>query len=77
MGLKKNEQEFYQITLAGETLQETVIGRKLGRSIAGAEVVDAIEDIVNIYLESREEGENFVDVFKRIGVAPFKEKVYG
>jgi sulfite reductase (NADPH) hemoprotein beta-component len=77
LGLKKNEQEFYQITLAGETLQETVIGRKLGRSIAGAEVVDAIEDIVNIYLDNREEGENFVDVFKRIGIASFKEKVYG
>ncbi|MGE4570769.1 MAG: nitrite/sulfite reductase, partial [Gammaproteobacteria bacterium] len=77
LGLKKNEQEFYQITLAGETLQETVIGRKLGRSIAGAEVVDAIEDIVNIYLDNREEGENFVDVFKRIGITPFKEKVYG
>jgi sulfite reductase (NADPH) hemoprotein beta-component len=77
LGLKKNEQEFYQITLAGETLHETAIGRKLGRSIAGAEVVDAIEDIVNIYLDSREEGENFVDVFKRIGITPFKEKVYG
>ena len=77
LGLKKNEEEFYQITLAGETLNETAIGRKLGRSIAGAEVVDAIEDIVNIYLEQRAEGENFVDAFKRIGIAPFKEKIYG
>ena len=77
LGLKKNEEEFYQITLAGETLHETAIGRKLGRSISGTEVVDAVEDIVNIYLDNREEGENFVDVFKRNGIAPFKEKIYG
>lgn len=77
LGLKKNEEEFYQITLAGETLHETAIGRKLGRSISGEEVVDAIEKIVHLYLENREEEENFVDVFKRIGIAPFKERVYG
>ena len=77
LGLKKNEKEFYQITLAGENLHETVIGSKLGRSIAGIEVVDVIENIVNIYLEDREEDENFVDVFKRIGIEPFREKIYG
>jgi sulfite reductase (NADPH) hemoprotein beta-component len=74
---EKNEEEFYLITLAGETLHETAIGRKLGRSISGEEVVDAIEKIVHLYLENREEEENFVDVFKRIGIAPFKERVYG
>jgi sulfite reductase (NADPH) hemoprotein beta-component len=41
------------------------------------EVVDAIENIVNVYLENRDEEERFKEVFKRIGLAPFKERVYG
>jgi sulfite reductase (NADPH) hemoprotein beta-component len=76
LGMKKNNVEFYQITVAGETLNETVIGKKLGRSICGDEIVDAIENIVNVYLENRDEEEKFKEVFKRIGLAPFKERVY-
>ena len=76
LGMKKNNVEFYQITVAGETLNETVIGKKLGRSICSDEIVDAIENIVNVYLENRDEEEKFKEVFKRIGLAPFKERVY-
>ena len=74
--MQKNGEEYYQITVAGETLDKTVIGKKLGPSVSVDIVVDGVEDIVNVYLENREEEENFTEVFKRIGIKPFKEKVY-
>ena len=76
LGMQKNGEEYYQITLAGETLHETNIGKKLGPSVSGNVVVDVVEEIVNVYLDNREEEERFTDVFKRIGIKPFKEKVY-
>jgi len=76
LGMQKNGEEYYQITVAGETLHKTVIGKKLGPSVSGDNVVDAVEDIVNVYLDNREEEEKFTEVFKRIGMKPFKEKVY-
>ena len=76
LGMQKNGEEYYQITVAGETLYETVIGKKLGPSVSGDNVVDAVEDIVNVYLDNREEEEKFTEVFQRIGIKPFKEKVY-
>ena len=76
LGMQKNGEEHYQITVAGETLHDTVIGKKLGPSVSGDNVVDAVEDIVNVYLDNREEEEKFTEVFKRIGIKPFKERVY-
>jgi len=76
LGMQKNGEEYYQITVAGETLYKTVIGKKLGPSVSGDNVVDAVEDIVNVYLDNREEEEKFTEVFNRIGIKPFKEKVY-
>jgi sulfite reductase (NADPH) hemoprotein beta-component len=76
LGMQKNGEEYYQITIAGETLHETIIGKKLGPSVSGENVVDAVEEIVNVYLDNREEEERFTDVFKRIGINPYKEKVY-
>ena len=76
LGMQKKGEEYYQITLAGETLHETIIAKKLGPSISGKTVVDAVEKIVNVYLQNRSNEEKFTEVFKRIGIQPFKEKVY-
>ncbi|MDC0981773.1 hypothetical protein OAR51_05620, partial [Candidatus Pseudothioglobus singularis] len=46
-------------------------------SVSGETIVDAVEDIVNVYIDNRQQEEKFTDVFKRIGITPFKEKVYG
>ena len=77
LGMQKNGEEYYQITLAGETLHETNIGKKLGPSVSSESIVDAVENIVNVYIDNRKNQERFTDVFKRIGIEPFKEKVYG
>jgi sulfite reductase (NADPH) hemoprotein beta-component len=45
--------------------------------VSGETIVDAVENIVNVYIDNRQQEEKFTDVFKRIGVIPFKEKVYG
>ena len=77
LGMQKKGEEYYQITLAGETLHETNIGKKLGPSVSSETIVDAVESIVNVYIDQRQKEEKFTDVFKRIGIEPFKEKVYG
>jgi sulfite reductase (NADPH) hemoprotein beta-component len=41
------------------------------------EIADVVEDIAAAYLELRERpDELFVDTVKRLGVEPFKERVY-
>ncbi len=77
LGLNKGRQSYYQITLGGSTKYKTVLGKKIGRAISVYKIVDAVEDIVNVYLENKAQGENFSQVLKRIGIQIFKERVYG
>jgi sulfite reductase (NADPH) hemoprotein beta-component len=77
LGVEKNGEEFYQITLGGRADQNAELGALLGPAVPYAEVVDVIEDVVAAYIELRERpGELFLDTVKRIGVEPFKERVY-
>lgn len=76
LGLKKGNDAFYQITLGGGTKHKTILGKKLGRAISTEDVVDVIEKIVNVFLENRINGESFNQVFNRISIQPFKERVY-
>ena len=48
----------------------------IGPSVAHAEVAETLERILNVYVAEREEGERFIDTFRRIGIAPFKARVY-
>ena len=76
LGLNKGNNAFYQITLGGATKHKTVLGKKIGRAISANEVVDVVEKIVNVYLENKAADEHFNQVFKRIGIQPFKDRVY-
>jgi sulfite reductase (NADPH) hemoprotein beta-component len=77
LGVEKNGEEFYQITLGGRADQNAELGALLGPAVPYAEVVDVIEDVVAAYIELRERpDELFLDTVKRIGVEPFKERVY-
>jgi sulfite reductase (NADPH) hemoprotein beta-component len=76
LGLNKGEENFYQITLGGWTKHETVLGKKIGRAVSSDNVIDAVEKIVGVYIENRKQGENFNEVFNRIGIQLFKESVY-
>jgi sulfite reductase (NADPH) hemoprotein beta-component len=83
LGVDKNGEEWYQVEIGGnqgETRSgaRAALGKVLGPAFARAEVPDAIEKLIQCYLEQRDsEAERFVDVVHRIGIEPFKESVYG
>jgi sulfite reductase (NADPH) hemoprotein beta-component len=76
LGVDKRGEEFYQITLGGNADEKAALGDIVGPSFAYDEVVDAVERIVDTYLEVRDEDETFLKTYARVGLAPFKEKLY-
>jgi sulfite reductase (NADPH) hemoprotein beta-component len=77
LGVEKNGEEFFQITLGGRADEQAELGALLGPAVPYAEVADVVEDVVAAYVELRERpNELFIDTVKRIGVEPFKERVY-
>ena len=77
LGVEKNGEEFYQITIGGRADENAQMGTLIGPAVPYAEVADVIEDIVEAYLALRDRPEElFVDAVKRLGVEPFKERVY-
>ncbi|MGI9374437.1 MAG: nitrite/sulfite reductase [Hyphomicrobiales bacterium] len=80
LGLEKKGEEFYQITLGGNSVLDNTndgaIGSVLGPGFSGEQITDAIETIVETYLSLREEGEDFIDTHRRLGNGPFKDALY-
>ena len=76
LGVDKKGEEFYQITLGGSADENAALGKIVGPAFAYDEVVDAVETIVDTYLEQRRDGERFNDTYARVGLQPFKEKLY-
>src|SRR5437868_7516931 len=77
LGVEKNGEEFYQITIGGRADENAQMGTLIGPAVRYAEVADVIEDIVEAYLALRDRPEElFVDTVKRLGVEPFRERVY-
>jgi sulfite reductase (NADPH) hemoprotein beta-component len=76
LGVDKHGEEWYQITLGGSVNGFTALGEVIGPSVPQAEVASTIERIVEVYRAEREDGERFIETFRRIGVKPFKEGAY-
>ena len=77
LGVEKNGEEFYQITIGGRADEKAELGILIGPAVRFGEVADVIEDIVEAYLALRASpDELFVDTVKRLGVEPFRERVY-
>ncbi|MBS3804661.1 MAG: nitrite/sulfite reductase [Oleiphilaceae bacterium] len=76
LGVDKKGQEFYQISLGGSSERDASIGKILGPSFAREEMPDVIQKILDVYVETRTEEEPFLDTYRRIGISPFKERVY-
>ena len=77
LGVDKRGKEYFQLTLGGSSDEGASLGDRLGRGLPQEEVPDAIEAIVELYLKTRDDGERFLDTYRRIGIEPFKEAVYG
>ena len=77
LGLERAGEETYQITLGGSGDEKAAIGQIVGPGFSSENVVEAIETIVDTYMGlRREESETFLDAFRRVGLAPFKEALY-
>jgi sulfite reductase (NADPH) hemoprotein beta-component len=76
LGVDKKGEEFYQVTLGGSADENASIGDIIGPAFSAESVVDAVETILDVYLDRRREGERFLDAYRRLGQAPFKEKLY-
>jgi sulfite reductase (NADPH) hemoprotein beta-component len=77
LGVEKNGEEFYQITLGGKADENATLGTLIGPAVPYAQVADVVEDIAAAYIELRQRpDELFIDTVRRTGVEPFRERVY-
>lgn len=76
LGVDKKGTEFYQISLGGSADENAAIGAITGRAFTEEDVVDAIETVVTTYTDLRQGDERFIDTYNRVGMEPFKERLY-
>ena len=77
LGVDKSGSEWYQIEIGGSQGEHAALGKVIGPSFAQGDVPDVIEKLIEVYLARRDSGEErFVDTVGRIGIEPFKERVY-
>ena len=76
LGVDKKGEEYYQVSLGGSSKNNASLGKIIGPSFAQEEIPDVVETIVAVYKEKRNNDEKFIDTYNRIGIDPFKEKVY-
>ena len=77
LGVEKNGEEFYQITVGGSSGSDADIGKRIGPAFSSDDVVDGVETLINTYLDLRHPGERFLDAYRRLGADAFKERLYG
>lgn len=78
LGVDRKGEEFYQITLGGSGDETASIGEIVGKGFSTDEIVDAVETLVDTYVAARESSdESFLQTYRRVGPAPFKEALYG
>lgn len=78
LGVNKKGVEVYQLTLGGSAREDASIGKIIGPAFTADEIVDAVRTVLDVYLENREDAqETFLTTYRRLGQAPFKEKLYG
>ena len=76
LGVDKNGAEWYQVSIGGTQGEEAALGKVIGPSFAAEQMPDVVSRLIDTYIDRRHEDERFVDTVRRIGVEPFKERVY-
>ncbi len=78
LGVDKHGEEWYQVTLGGSAENDAALGDRTGPSVSRKEIAGAVKKIIEVYLEQREHAdEPFLATYRRIGMVPFKERLYG
>ena len=76
LGIDKNDEERYQLTLGGRHGKDAAIGKVIGPSFAAEKVPEVIGALIALYVERRAAGERFIDTFQRLGAEPFRRRAY-
>ncbi|EGL56155.1 sulfite reductase, beta subunit [Methylophaga aminisulfidivorans MP] len=76
LGVDKKGEEWYQFTLGGSSEADASLGERLGKAIPKEEVVDTVGHLLDAYVDLRHEDESFLATVRRLGIDPFKERVY-
>jgi sulfite reductase (NADPH) hemoprotein beta-component len=76
LGVDKGGEEWYQITIGGAAGADASLGSVIGPSVAKVDVPETIARLLAVYVEQRRSDERFIDTVRRLGVKPFKERVY-
>ncbi|WP_339824097.1 nitrite/sulfite reductase [uncultured Parasphingorhabdus sp.] len=77
LGVDRKGTENYQLLLGGSGAEDASLAKITGPGFTEDGVIDAIETVTDLYLETREDGERFIDTYRRVGMARFKEAIYG
>jgi sulfite reductase (NADPH) hemoprotein beta-component len=77
LGVDRKGEENYQLSFGGSGAEDASLAKIIGPGFSEDGVVDAIEKAVNVYTALRTDGERFIDTYRRVGEAPFKEAIYG
>ncbi len=77
LGVDKHGEEFYQVSIGGSQGLDASLGKVIGPSFAQDDMADVVEKLVGTYVDLRIEDERFIDTVKRLGIEPFKARVYG
>ncbi|HTD74690.1 MAG TPA: nitrite/sulfite reductase [Steroidobacteraceae bacterium] len=76
LGVDKGGEEWYQITIGGAAGADASLGTVIGPSVPKKQVAETIERLLEVYVEQRSSEERFLDCVRRLGIKPFKERVY-
>ncbi|MNS97602.1 Sulfite reductase [ferredoxin] [compost metagenome] len=76
LGVDKDGSEWYQVTLGGAQGNKTALGKVIGPSFSAEEMPEVVTRIIDTFVANRIEDERFIETLSRIGIAPFKERVY-
>ena len=76
LGVDKDGEEWYQVTLGGEQGWHAAIGKVIGPSFYAEDMPDVITKVIDVFVRERQGEEKFIEVVRRIGITPFKEHVY-
>ena len=76
LGVDKQGSEWYQVSIGGRQGSDAALGEVIGPSFAAHDMPDVVSTLIDTYLGLRHEDELFVDTVHRVGIAPFKQRVY-
>jgi sulfite reductase (NADPH) hemoprotein beta-component len=76
LGVDKGGEEWYQVSIGGDQGERASLGKVIGPSFAASEMPDVVAKLIDTYIDRRHADEPFIDTVRRIGVGPFKERVY-